>query len=163
MHKPFFGPPLALSVSMKLTGLDVFDAAVERSTIWLQDLMQELNWDDRRQTFFALRSVLQCLRDHFDAENAARIGNQLPLLIRGAYYENWEPKGQPKVWKSSDDLLHSVCQLAEKTEMATPSETIVQAVFRLLDKKATAGELEDLQNILPPDLRVLWPHTRHAA
>src|ERR1041385_2433335 len=121
---------------MKLTGVDVFDATVERSTSWLQDLMRELNWSDRRESYIALRSVLHGLRDHLPIEQAVQFGNQLPMLIRGFYFENWNLQGRPLPSTSREDLLAGICIHFNPDEYSTSSaETVVRAVFRLLDRK----------------------------
>src|SRR4051812_21568050 len=130
---------------MKLTGVDVFDATMDRTTAWLQDVMRELNWTDRRKSYLALRFVLQGLRDHLPVENAVRFGNELPMLIRGFYFEDWDLAGKPLRWENGTGLL------------APEAETIVRAVFRVLEKKSTEGELADPYALLPPALRDLWP------
>jgi uncharacterized protein (DUF2267 family) len=136
---------------MKLTGVDVFDATIERTTAWLQDVMRELNWTDRRKSFLALRFVLQDLRDHLPLDRAVQFGNQLPMLIRGFYFEDWDITGKPAPWENSKGLL------------APDAATVVRAVFRVLERKATDGELENLYPLLPAALRDLWPSEIRAA
>src|ERR1051325_3939046 len=127
---------------MKLTGLDVFDATIERSMDWLRDLMRELNWTDYRKTYLALRFVLHGLRDHLPIEDAVDFGNQLPSLIRGFYFEDWDFRDKPLPWESSEDLLAGICSYFGQTERPQASaENIVRAVFRLLERKATDGEI----------------------
>src|SRR5207244_10803937 len=81
------------SFCMKFTGFEVFDDTIQRTNNWLKDLMQELNWSDRRKTYVVFRCVLHALRDHLSVRDAVYVGEQLPMLIRGAYYEHWEPSG----------------------------------------------------------------------
>ena len=50
--------------------------------------MRELNWTDYRKAHIALRFVLQGLRDHLPVSDAINLGNQLPALIRGFYFED---------------------------------------------------------------------------
>jgi len=134
---------------MKITGLDVLDSTIQRTNAWLKELMQELNWTDRRKTYLALRSVLHTVRDHLPVETAVYFGEQLPILLRGVYFEHWDPEGKPLSLPSPDDL--------------TLDETVIRAVFRLLDRKAADGEIEDLQHLLPGRLQDLWPQTLRAA
>jgi uncharacterized protein (DUF2267 family) len=148
---------------MKLTGLDVFDAAVEHTNDWLRELMRELNWTDYRKSYVALRFVLQGLRDHLPIEDAIKFGNQLPTLIRGFYFEDWNLRGKPLPWNSHDDLLVGIVTYFGQSDDQASAETIVRAVFRLLERKATEGEIENLNHFLPPDLRELWPSTLRAA
>src|SRR5690349_13888901 len=128
---------------MKLTGVDVFDATIDRTTAWLQDLMRELNWTDRRRSYLAFRLVLQELRDHLSFERAVQLGNQLPMLIRGFYFEDWDITDKPLPWENAKGLL------------APDVDGVVRAVFRVLEKKSTDGELEDLYPLLPAALRDL--------
>jgi uncharacterized protein (DUF2267 family) len=44
----------------------------------------------------------------------------------------------------------------EKAEGVDP-ETIVRGVFKFLSKRITEGEIQDIKQILPPELRELWP------
>ena len=149
---------------MKVTGLDIFDAAIERTTDWLRELMRELNWTDYRKSYAALRFVLQGMRDHLPVEDAIHFGNQLPTLIRGFYFENWDLQGKPLPWNSREDLLAGIVTYFGQTDESQASaEAIVRAVFRLLERKATEGEIENLDHFLPPDLRELWPPTVRAA
>jgi len=69
------------------TGLDVFDRTVQAANLWLKELMDALGWDDRYQAYEGLRTTLHALRDRLTLEEMAQLGAQVPLLIRGVYYE----------------------------------------------------------------------------
>src|SRR5690348_10409771 len=73
------------SFRMKLTGLDIWDSSIQRTNVWLKELMQELNSTDYKKTYLILRSVLHTLRDHLSIGEAVYLGEQLPMLIRGMY------------------------------------------------------------------------------
>src|SRR5438105_14562110 len=90
---------------MKLTGLDAFDSTIQRTNTWLKELMQELNWSDNRKTYLAFRCVLHALRDHLSVEDAIYVGEQLPMLIRGFYFDHWDPAGKPLPLRSRNDFI----------------------------------------------------------
>jgi uncharacterized protein (DUF2267 family) len=148
---------------MKLTGFEVFDATIQRTNSWLKDLMQELNWTDYRRTYLAFRCVLHALRDHLSVKEAVFLGDQLPMLIRGVYFEHWNPEGKPQPINSHQDFLSTLAgYLARDGENTSSAETVMRAVFRLLERKMSKGEIEDLQRLLPK-LADLWPQDLRAA
>ncbi len=149
---------------MKLTGLEVFDLTVQRTNTWLKELMQELNWSDRRKAYIGLRCVLHALRDHLSVDQAVYVGEQFPILIRGIYYEHWNPTGKPRLLRSQEEFFSSLeGSLARDGEHTSNAEALTRAVFRLLERKASDGEIQDVQHIIPKPLTNLWPPSLRAA
>lgn len=75
---------------MAATGLEVFDKTLQTTNIWLDDIMAEIG-PDRQLAWKVLSTVLHKLRDRMPVEAAAHLGAQLPLLVRGAYYDQYIP------------------------------------------------------------------------
>jgi uncharacterized protein (DUF2267 family) len=149
---------------MKFTGIDVFDSTIQRTNSWLKDLMVELNSADRRKTYLVLRSVLHTLRDHLAEDDALYLGEQLPMLIRGLYFESWNPHGKPLPLRNRNDFFNVLsAYMARNGESTSNAESAAAAVFRLLDRKMTDGEIEDIEAIIPPVLSDLWPPSLRAA
>ena len=42
-------------------------------------------------------------------------------------------------------------------DLSIDAEAAVREVFGLLARKISPGEIEDVKNILPPEVRALWP------
>lgn len=141
---------------MTMTGLDVFDRTVHKSNNWLNDLSDLLGWEDRHKTYLALRSTLQALRDRLTVEEAAQLGAQLPMLIRGVYYEGWDPMQTPKKIREREPFLDRIAH--QFRDDAVNPEGVARAVFALLDNRVTHGEIEDVKQVLPAELRDLWPN-----
>jgi uncharacterized protein (DUF2267 family) len=76
---------------MSTTGLEVFDTTVQKTNNWLNDLMVVLRWPDKHKVYLALKTTLQALRDRFIIAEVAHLGAQLLMLVRGFYYEGWDP------------------------------------------------------------------------
>jgi uncharacterized protein (DUF2267 family) len=141
---------------MSVTGLSVFDSTLQKTHRWLKELMDLLEWDDRHKAYLALRATLHALRDRLTIEEAAQLAAQLPMLIRGFYFEGWDPTGKPVKERRVEDFLAHVARELRREDSIDP-EPVARAVFAVLATQVTAGEIEDVRQILPVELRHLWP------
>ena len=135
------------------TGLDVFDTTIHKTRQWLNEIEVELGLDDRHLAYTALRAVLQTLRDRLTAEEAVQLGAQLPMLVRGLYYEGWTPHGKPVKWHREEFL--AVIRSASRALDDIDPEDIARVVLGVLARHVSAGEIKDVRNILPEDIREL--------
>ncbi|MFW5775108.1 MAG: DUF2267 domain-containing protein [Chitinivibrionales bacterium] len=140
---------------MTMTGLRVFDSTVQKSDIWLKELMEELNWDERERAFTALRAVLHTLRDRLTIEETAHVGAQLPMLIRGMFYEGWSPAHKPDKERHKDDFLSAV-RSHFRPDLPIDVEDVTRSVLHLLTRKISEGETEDIKKMMPHEIRELW-------
>lgn len=143
---------------MTTTGLDLFDRAVHQGNEWLKDIMYEMTWDDRHRAYLGLRAVLQALRDRLTVDESAHLGAQLPLIVRGFYYEGWKPAATPEKIRSREEFLKKVTEGFDGNVTNIDPEDTVRAVFKLLAHRISQGEIEDIRSILPEEISDLWPH-----
>ena len=140
---------------MSMTGLDVFDATLQKTNIWLKDIMQELGWEDRHKAYVSLRTTLHALRDRLTLEETAQFGAQLPMLIRGLYYEGWTPTGKPDKVRHKADFLAPIRAYFQDDWDVEPEE-VARAVLHVITTRVSAGEIEDIKLLLPKELKALW-------
>ena len=142
---------------MSATGLDVFDTTLQKTQVWLNALMAELGWqDNRHRAYLALRTVLHALRDRLTVEEAVHLGAQLPMLVRGFYYEGWKVSGKPVRERHKEDFLAHVGAAFRGDDTVDP-EKMTRAVFKVLSQHITEGETKDIKGLLPAGVRKLWP------
>lgn len=121
---------------------------------WLDDLMRNLAWHDRRRTWSALVAALHALRDCLGRDEAIYLGAQLPLLLRGFYYEGWHlhthrPMGRDAFLERIRDGL--------KHDVAVDAEQVARAVMALLARRLPTAELEGTKAATPAAIHGLWP------
>jgi uncharacterized protein (DUF2267 family) len=136
---------------------ELFDSSLQKTQIWFNDLMPELDWESQPQkAYLALRTVLHALRDRLPVEEALQLSAQLPTLIRGVYFEGWNLKDKPHKERHKEDFLQHVTD-AFKDDVHVNAQRVTRAVFKVLAKHVSRGEIEDIKRILPKELRELWP------
>jgi uncharacterized protein (DUF2267 family) len=140
---------------MSTTGLKLFDETVHLTNLWLKQLMDDLDWTERERAFRALRVTLHALRDRLEVNAAAHLAAQLPILIRGVYYEGWRPAATPSRDRTAADFIAHVEDAFSRDPDEDPRR-IVEAVFDLLDRHISEGEMEDVRRTLPEQIRGLF-------
>ncbi|WP_439409079.1 DUF2267 domain-containing protein [Bradyrhizobium sp. DASA03076] len=146
---------------MSLNGLDVFDETIHKTNSWLKEIAQQLGLE-RRGAYQVLRAVLHCLRDRLTVNEAADLGDQLPMLVRGIYYEGWHPAGKPEKIRSLEDFLDAITSRLQP-QQPVDTEDAARAVFRTLEHQVSAGEIRQVIDNLPKTIRALWPPLSEAA
>ncbi|MFH0925660.1 MAG: DUF2267 domain-containing protein [bacterium] len=138
---------------MGMTGLRSLDQSLITTKEWLNDLKQELCLEDEQDAYVIMRAVIHALRDRLPIDEAVDLGAQLPMLLRGVYYDGWDPTGKPIKIKSQSEFLAYV---EEGLIGEIDSLTITKGVFKILQKRISNGEIKDIKNNFPKDLLPLW-------
>lgn len=136
--------------------METFDTTIQKTNIWLKDLMDEEGWEDIHKSYLAMRAALHALRDRLTPEEASQLASELPMLVRGFYYEGWSPANKPKKLHTKQEFLNYLAEgLPEDPEL--DPERVARGVFAILAKKISRGEIQDVKKTLPPEIRELWP------
>lgn len=140
---------------MSACGLHVLDNAIQKTNVWLDDIQQTLHWDDRERAFRALRVVLHTLRDHLPLNESAQLAAQLPILIRGVYFEGWNPSHSRVKERHWDEFILPLADAFSRDPSAHPTRT-TEAVFEVMSKHVSEGEIRDVLQCLPVEIRRHW-------
>lgn len=140
---------------MSGTSIHNFTQAAQQAQSWVNELAEDLDWDERR-SYRLLRCVLHALRDWLPPAEVVDLAAQLPVLIRGIYFEGWEPQQSPTWDRGKDRFISRIEDAFGDDELRDP-ERAVTAVFRLLDRHVSRGEIEDVRRSMKKALRKLWP------
>ena len=147
---------IAREGKMTQRGVHAFDGALQDANIWLKAIMERLGTEDAHVGMMALRGALHALRDRVGPENAAHLGAQLPTLVRGIYYEAWQPQRTPTKERHKDAFLQLVVRNVPPG-LDFNAEAAVRALFDVLWERIDPGEINKLIRMFPHELRELWP------
>jgi uncharacterized protein (DUF2267 family) len=140
---------------MSATGLDVFDKTLQITNTWLDEIMAD-HGHDRQVAWHILGAVLRAARDRLPVDLAAHLGAELPLLVRGAYYDQYRPSAQPDVTRSLGEFLDRVGWGLRSIRPVDPEEA-ARSVFKVLWRHVDLGQSMKVRAALPEAVRALWP------
>ncbi len=132
----------------------IIERSAAKASIWLKDVASELGDGDRQYAYRVLRAVLHVLRDRLTIDAAAKLAAPLPTLIRGIYYEDWDPSRAPMPAHTPDTLLEHIVSEG-RFSGETEASVAVTAVAAVLRRRLGAGESDAILAVMPEKLRVL--------
>ena len=139
---------------MTRTRVDIIDRSVEKANIWLNDMAEELATDDGHHAYRVLRAFLHALRDHLPVNEAAALAAQLPIFVRGVFYEGWDPSRTPE---HARDLHSFLARIESEARLSGETEAsfAATAANRVLSRHVSGGEARSAMHALPRHLREL--------
>lgn len=140
---------------MTETGVRAFDTTLNKTQGWLKRIMEELHTTDRQCAYLVLRSTLHALRDRLPPDEAVELGAQLPMLVRGLYYDGWTPGAPPRRERSKERFLaHIRNDFPGKGDLF--AERAARAALKVLREHVTSGEIRGVKRALPEPIRELF-------
>lgn len=142
---------------MSDTGFSTFDTTVDKTNRILKDIEHAFGMPKERRnlSYAALRATLHALRDRLTVEESAQLAAQLPILVRGVYYQDWDPSRVP-IKMNRQEFLERVAK-EFPAKVGGGMERLVGIVVTALRRHITDGEWEDIKSNLPRDMRDLLP------
>lgn len=137
---------------MSFTGIDGLDRSIHTTNRWLADVAAAFGTEDRHLAYRVLRAWLHTLRDRLTVEAAAHLAAQLPDLIRGVFYEGWNPSRVPQKYDAHELIIRFADQARIARDDVPKSAAIVTEV--LLSHVAPGGVEQALRQ-LPAGVRAL--------
>ncbi|MBX6751810.1 MAG: DUF2267 domain-containing protein [Micromonosporaceae bacterium] len=124
--------------------------AVHRASVWVADVAAALGTQDRHYARRVLRAWLHTLRDRLTIDAAAKFGQQLPELLRGTYYDGWEPSRVPMRYNAAEYVQRFAAEA-----MVPPSEVpaIAATVTHVITDHMSPGQVAEALAELPAGLR----------
>lgn len=129
--------------------------AVQQTQEWLKALREAGDYASEAEALSVLRAVMHQLRDRLTPQEAVDLGAQLPIIVRGIYYEGWRMGKTPQKVRSRDEFLEQVS--AKLVPHPISAEQATKDVFALLAVTLDRGEIIDVIAQLPHGVKELWP------
>jgi uncharacterized protein (DUF2267 family) len=140
---------------MPRTGISAFSRCAEQAQKWVNELGEDLNWSDARRAYHLMKLVLHAARDWVSAKAVADLSSQLHLVMRGMFFEGWDPQRVSLAYRKRLDFIVRSEADFEDSPLVMPAKAVGK-VFALLERKLPGGELSQVRDSMPKSLRRLW-------
>lgn len=137
---------------MAVKGLEGIDETVQQTYVWINQVADAFH-GNRHQGFQIIRAFLHELRDHLMLDESAQLAAQLPLLLRGVYFEGWDPSRNLQHERSAEEFMDRFVRESGIRPMDAPDALAVAA--RVLRDHISGGEAEEVFKALPAHIRDL--------
>src|SRR5205807_535474 len=135
-------------------GPEVLDSTYHKTQEWIGQLAENSHLE-KGDAYKALRAVLLALRDRLPIQEAVHFGGQLLRLIRGLYYDGWKPSETP-IKLSREQFLEAIKEKIVTDRFMDPVR-MTNDVIALLEDQTSPGEMSNVKQVLPKELRILLP------
>ena len=137
---------------MSCTGVAGLDRSIDKSNAWLADIEEGFGTHDRRLAYRVARAWLHSLRDRLTVEVAAHFAAQLPELLRGVFYDGWNPSRVPVKYGRREYVTRFASEARIHGSDVPKASAVVTAVVR---RHVSAGAVDEAFALLPGGLREL--------
>ncbi|MFW5705182.1 MAG: DUF2267 domain-containing protein [Nanoarchaeota archaeon] len=137
------------------TTIKSLDKSMTKTLEWINDLSEDIGYTDKQHTYLVLKSVLHALRDRLTIEEATDLAAQLPLVIKGIYYDEYNPSKTPIKAKNEEEF-YAMVDRGLKNNPEISSEQITPIVLGFLARRIGGDEIVHVISNLPPKIAALW-------
>lgn len=140
-----------------LASVQTIENSVHKTNDWLAELTADIGLQDQEAAFECLRAVLHSLRDRLPIDSAVGLAAQFPLVVRGIFYENWDPSSTPEKIRDVDVFIDRVKSELNNEVLQDRTKEIIQGTFALLNHHLNGDTIKKFRQLFPMELRELWP------
>lgn len=138
-----------------MTLMQFLDKSVPEANKWVRDFMAELQINETRLARRLLSSTLHALRDCLSCRDAKKFGAQLPLVMREHFFQGWRPGSDRLRSGSRQEFYRRLRRYCNCHQVPVEEERAARAFCRVLDRRISRHDIEDVSGMLPDELQDL--------
>ena len=139
-----------------------FNQYAQEGHTFLKDYTEHMGFgNDYDKAGRILTSTLHALRDIIPFAESLQLIAQFPMFLKAVYVNGWTTRRKPERMKHMEEFIElvrkhdgvaAVNDFGYEEELA---EKYIQLTFMYLRKNVSLGELEDVRDSLPKDLKYM--------
>lgn len=139
------------------TGVEALDRSLLQTQQWVAAVDARMNARHPRLSMTVLQSTLQALREQLDPAQAARFADQLPLPLKGAFFEGWRPGAMHPA--ADREAFLARIEATSFRRIGLSLERAVKAALEVIAGQLPAADVAVIVAALPEDLTTLRPES----
>ncbi|KTD16773.1 DUF2267 domain-containing protein [Legionella jordanis] len=80
------------------------------------------------QCYAVLRAILHALRDKLPPELSVSLASQLPLILKGVYYDGWNPTRPQNTTRGFDEFIQPLAEELAAVDVDDAQDAIRAAI-----------------------------------
>lgn len=130
-----------------------FEKYANEGNHFIYEVMEALNTTNGPKAGRITRAVLHAIRDRIPPIDAIQLGQQLPMAIKGIYFDQYSITGKPVVIRNKKRFLNFIKDhdgVSANRDFLSYEEVVdaLQAVFLVLENHISPGQVHQLRNLL---------------
>ena len=118
-------------------------------------LMQSNLFENEQKAFAILKACLKALRSRVGKDEAIHLGSQLSTILRGFYYEGWNPHAEVSKSRTTTDFLEDVRHYFHGHDDIDLSHAVPMTLGVILEA-IDQGEAKQVLKNLPKNIQDLY-------
>ncbi|MFO7798213.1 DUF2267 domain-containing protein [Rhodohalobacter sp.] len=132
-----------------------FDKHCREANEWLLEIGARAGYPDRTDwAYGCLKAVLHTLRDRTTIEEVFQLSAQLPVLIRGIYFEGYKPFGKPDKLNAEEFMSRIRADMGNSNPIT--AEEAFRVILEMLYDRTSTGEMDDIRGQMPKAIQNIW-------
>ncbi len=132
-----------------------FEKHCKEANEWLFEIGDRAGFPDRTDwAYGCLKTVLHTLRDRTTLEEVFQLSAQLPVLIRGIYFEGYKPFGKPDKLNAEKFMIRIREGLGNTNPIT--AEDAFRVILETLYDRTSVGEMDDIRGQMPKAIQKIW-------
>ncbi|KTD23770.1 Uncharacterized conserved protein (DUF2267) [Legionella lansingensis] len=127
------------------------ESSVHKTYEWLHELKDFGDFKDEAQCYSILRVILHSLRDKLPTELAASLASQLPLILKGVYYDGWNPSHPLNKARGFEEFIEPIA--SELSRINVDAKEAIISAIKFINHKLEPDLAEKILNALPEHIR----------
>lgn len=139
-----------------------FQQYVQKAEAIQNEVARELGFPaDKKLAGRILRAVLHTLRQRLTIQESFQMMSQFPMLLKAIYVDGWKYTEKPSKIRNVGEFVKEVIRQDTPAghydiSTAKDGENVIRAVLKVIRKHVSEGEIRDILDTMPKELRPLW-------